>query len=73
MVRGYTPALVGLPQTTLSEVIVSSHDEQVARKPLNLFHRPKNPKVPASSHYSKNDEVYIYSSKELSSAYGRRH
>ena len=72
MVRGYTPTLVCLLQNPLSKVIVSSHDEQVARRELNLFRRSKNPTF-RLHRTNQRTMKFISSSEELSSAYGRSH
>lgn len=41
MVRGYTPALAGLPQTPVSEDILKAHRSQKSWRDINTFWKTK--------------------------------
>lgn len=60
LARGYTPALVGLPQSPLSSALIDSHHEQVARRAISLFRKSNKPNAPTAKDFSKDDPVYFF-------------
>ena len=60
MTRGYTPALVGLPQIKLSAELITAHTEQVARRALRLLENTNQPHVLKPEHIVRGELVYFF-------------
>lgn len=60
LARGYTPALLGVPQTKTPSYLFDAHNEQIARRALSLFQRSRIPKKMSSEEVSKGDAFYFF-------------
>ena len=60
MVRGYTSSISGLPQSKLSEEVIASHKEKIARRALVLFKCSTAPHVLEQKDFSKNEQLYVF-------------
>lgn len=60
LARGFTPQIAGLPKTKLSEEIIESHREQVARRALHILRKSHPPAVTGAKDFEKGERVYFF-------------
>lgn len=60
MVRGSAPAIAGLPQSELSDKVVSAHQEKVATRAFCVFGRSNSPKIHSAEIFSPNENIYYF-------------
>ena len=60
LARGYTPALVSLPQAKVPSKLLLAYNEQIARRALSLFQKSRVPVTLTAEDLTKNDAVYFF-------------
>lgn len=60
LARGYTPSILGLSQTLLSEHILSSHQEQLARRSLQALKYSRSPNTVGKDALTKDTPIYFF-------------
>lgn len=60
LAKGYTPGLVGLPQTDTSQELVRAHEEQSARRAIARIEKNRKPRTARPSDLKRGTEVYFF-------------
>lgn len=60
LVRGYSPATLGLPNTQVTEELLDAHKEQVSTRALQRLLHSRKPNSPAPDLFKPGDDVWIF-------------
>lgn len=60
LARCYNPILIGLPRSKAPSQLLDAHNEQIARRALALFQKPRIPNTLTANDLSRDDSVYFF-------------
>lgn len=60
LARGYSPSILGLPRTDVTQELLHAHQEQVATRALQILLHSRLPYSPTPDIFSPNDNVWVF-------------
>ena len=60
LVRGYSPSVLGLPSSEITEELLQAHKQQVATRALQRLMGSRAPATPAPEMFAPGDEVWVF-------------
>lgn len=60
LVRGYSPSVMGIPKTIVTEDILQAHKEQVAARTLQILMNTRAPNALGQDMFKPGDAVWVF-------------
>lgn len=60
LARGYTPLILGIPKSPISDECFIAYQEQTARRAIKLLEKTHNPQVPTLTDFQQGAKVYLF-------------